>query len=314
MEERCSRPLLGTKGEAPLTPTLGPDWVAIVNPRSGGRFRPNELRHRVQDSVDRVLESEGAGHVDALVRSCRDAAGFLVVGGDGTLFEVLQACDRARQRIAVLPAGRGNSLAKDLGVADHSAAIECLMRGVDRPIDLLGVTLRYEDGSLWEGVSASNLAIGYPALVAHHAARWRRLGASSYAVAALTARIDALNVTLRCDDGPEVSSIVTGHVISNSRYIGPFLGFPSSSLFDGVVHTIEMHARTAGQLLHNLSSLTRLGFYEPGVRKDIRAIAIRLERPALLKIDGELRNGVREVHARVLPSALIVRVPAALHG
>ena len=267
----------------------------------------------MQDSVDRVLVSEGAGHVHALVRACRDAAGFLVVGGDGTLFEVLQACDRSRQRIALLPAGRGNSLAKDLGVVDRSTAIECLMRGVDRAIDLLGVRLRYEDGSVWDGVSASNLAIGYPARVAHHAARWRRLGAGSYAVAALAARIDALNIQLRCDDGPAVSSTVTGLVISNSRYIGPFLGFPSSSLFDGVVHTIEMQSRKGRQMLHNLSSLTRLGFYEPGVRKDLRTVAITLEKPTLLKIDGELRHGVREIQAHVLPSALTVRVPTALH-
>lgn len=285
-------------------------WVAIVNPRSGGRVAPEALARRLQGMVDRVLVSGGPGHVEALVRSCRGAAGILVAGGDGTLFEVLQACDRSRQKIVLVPAGRGNSLAKDLGLADRERAIACMTRGIDRAIDLLDVTVRREDGSVWQGVSASNLAIGYPAEVARTAARWRRLRAGSYAVAALAAPAGVLHVRVRYDDGPEVSTRVTGLVISNSRFVGPFLGFPSSSLVDGVFHAIELRAPKLRQMLHNLSSLSGLGFYEPGTRTDVRAVSVVVDRPTLLKIDGELRDGVCEVHVRVQPSAVTVRIPA----
>jgi diacylglycerol kinase (ATP) len=297
-----------------MTLTLAPNWVAIVNPRSGGRVMSNAFEQRLDRIVDRVLVSERAGHVDALVRSCRDAAGILVIGGDGTLFEVLQACDRSRQKIAVLPAGRGNSLAKDLGIADKDGVVDCMAHGIDRAIDLLDVTLRHEDGSVWRGVSASNLAIGYPAEVARGAARWRRLGTASYAVATLAAPAAVLHARLQCDDEAEASASVTGLIISNSRYVGPFLGFPSSSLFDGVCHTIEMRAGRIRQTLHNFSSLTGLGFYEPGVRKDVRSISIDLDAPALLKIDGELRTGVQEIRVRLLRSAATFRVPGASHG
>jgi diacylglycerol kinase (ATP) len=294
--------------------TLASDWVAIVNPRSGGRVGPHRFETRLRGTVQRVLVSERAGHVGALVRSCSDAAGILVIGGDGTLFDVLQACDRSRQRIALIPAGRGNSLAKDLGIADDETAIACISHGVDRAIDLLDVTLCHEDGRVWRGVSASNLAIGYPAAVAHAAARWRRLGTTSYAVAALAAPSTVLHARVRCDDAPEVSTHVTGLIISNSRYVGPFLGFPSSSVFDGVCHTIEMHAGRIRQGLHNLSSLTGLGFYEPGLRKDIRSINIELGEPALLKIDGEMRERVRHIRVRLEPGAVTFRVPVSLHG
>ena len=269
---------------------------------------------RLHAAAAPVLVSEGPGHVGALVRSCSDAVGIVVAGGDGTLFEVLQACDRSRQKIALIPAGRGNSLAKDLGIAEGLDAQDCIDRGVDRTIDLLAVTVRHEDGTTWNGVSASNLAIGYPAEVARGAVRWRWFGAGSYAIAAAIASMAPLDATLCCDDEPRESTRLTGFVISNSRFVGPFMGFPSSSLFDGVCHTIEMRAGRMGQTMHNLSSLSGLGFYEPGARRDVRAVAVALGRPALLKIDGEVRSGVMEIDARVQRHAVTFRVPPAQHA
>ena len=287
------------------------EWIAIVNLRSGGRARPEAFARRLESAVSRVFVSERAGHVDSLVRACPDATGIVVAGGDGTLFEVLQACDRARQKILLIPSGRGNSLAKDLGMDADCDPVACVQHGIDRAIDLLDVELVMHDGRRWTGVSASNLAIGYPAEVARQAARWRRFGPRSYAIAALTARIESLNVRIRCDDEQDESANVTGFVISNSRYVGPFLGFPSSSLGDGICHTIEMRAGRIRQAVHNLSSFSGLGFYEPGVRRDIRAIRIVLDTPSLMKIDGELRTGVSEIHARLSPAAVTFRIPAA---
>lgn len=293
------------------TSTAAGEWVAIVNPRSGGRTRPLAFFERLRSAAGRVLVSDGPGHIDALVQSCRDATGILVAGGDGTLFEVLQACDRSRQKIVLLPAGRGNSLAKDLGIAEDADPRSCIEHGVDVAIDLLAVTLRHADGTHWQGVSASNLAIGYPAEVARDASRWRRLRGGSYALAALTASPRPLNVRLRCDNAPIEASRLTGFVISNSRYVGPFMGFPASQLSDGVFHTIEMRAGRLRQAMHNLSSLSGLGFYEPGVRKDVRAVAAHLEKPALLKIDGEIRTGVVGIDVRLARGAVTFRVPAA---
>jgi diacylglycerol kinase family enzyme len=293
-----------------VTLTTAAEWVAIVNPRSGGRPRSSVFVDRVRAAVPRVFLSEGPGHVDSLVRSCSAAAGILVAGGDGTLFEVLQACDRSRQTIALVPAGRGNSLAKDLGLTDAYAALDGIRNGADRAIDLLRVRLVHDDGRTWEGVSASNLAIGYPAEVARIAARWRRLGAASYAVGTCIAPTTPIDVRMKCDDGAPVAVGLTGLVISNSRYVGPFLGFPASNLFDGVFHTVEMHARGVRQLLHNASSLTGLGFFEPVVKRDLRAVFVALDRPSLLKIDGELREGVREIDVRIEPAAVTFRVPA----
>jgi diacylglycerol kinase (ATP) len=290
------------------------EWVAIVNLRSGGRARPATFARDLESAVSRVLVSERPGHVDALVRSCSNAAGILVAGGDGTLFEVLQACDRSRQKIALLPAGRGNSLAKDLGIGKDADARTCIERGVDLPVDLLAVTLDFDDGTRWTGVSASNLAIGYPAAVARNAARWRWLRGGSYALAALTASPKPFDVRLRRDGAHAETIRLTGFIISNSRYVGPFMGFPASKLSDGVFHTIEMRSGRVRQAVHNVSSLTGLGFYEPGVRRDVRSVDARFDAPALLKIDGEIRSGVIAIEARVERGAVTFRVPPLPHA
>lgn len=313
MDARRSRPVLGVEGEAGLS---GTGWIAIVNPKSGGRSAASlaSVRSSLQGHVDALIVSDRAGAVETIVAEHRGACGFVVAGGDGTIFEVLQACDRARQRLAVLPLGRGNSLARDLGVATLARALETLTHGVDEAIDLLDVVLHTDDGAEWHGVSASNLAIGYPADVARLARGFRRLGAHSYTAAGVVARPRAFGAHVRVDDGQEKDESLTGAIISNSRYVGPFLGFPRASLSDGVCHTMTLRAGLARQLLHNLSSVTRLRFYEPGVTTDMRTIRLRLDAPMLVKIDGELREGVRAIEVRVLAQAVTFRVPGARRG
>jgi diacylglycerol kinase family enzyme len=272
------------------------------------------LARDLRPVVDDVLVSGHAGHVAALVGQCGAADGILVGGGDGTIFEVLQACDRGRQRLGVLPFGRGNSLARDLRLDTAARAIHSISAGVDRPIDLLDVTLRSEGGMEWRGVSASNVATGYPAAVARDAARWRRLRAQSYTAAGLLARPARFTARMRTDDGPAAVASLTGLIISNSRYVGPFLGFPRADLADGVIHAMELRSNWMGQMAHNLSAVTGLRFYEPGVVRDVRSLRLRLEAPALVKIDGELRGGIREIDVRVLPRAATFRVPADRHA
>lgn len=271
------------------------------------------LRDELGRAVDEVLVSQRAGHVGELVRGAQAADGIVVAGGDGTLFEVLQACDRSRQRIALLPMGRGNSLARDLAMVSSAELPRCLASGVDRRVDLLGVTLTGESVT-WSGVSASNLAIGYPAEVVRTATRWRRLGTAGYAVAAAVVGLEPLDMTVVWHDDPACRLRVTGLVVSNCRYVGPFLGFPMADLSDGVFDVMQMQSGPLGQTAHNLSTLTGMGFYEPAKVRAVRSVRITLDRPALLKIDGELREGVREVAVVALPGAVTFRVPGGGRG
>ncbi|MHC4787663.1 MAG: diacylglycerol/lipid kinase family protein, partial [Planctomycetota bacterium] len=115
--------------------------LVIANPTSGGGIAARRV-----DDVTAALRAEGLS-VDAFLTrgpgDAKDAAadasgeGTLLVafGGDGTVNEVLNGADLARCVLAVIPAGTGNVLAKELGVSGRPLeAVWQLARG--RCVDL----------------------------------------------------------------------------------------------------------------------------------------------------------------------------------
>jgi diacylglycerol kinase family enzyme len=166
-------------------------WLAIVNSHSGGRDSENvatieAVRHFTRD----VLFSEYPGHARELAANASLHKGIVAVGGDGTLLEILNGADRRRHEIAVLPAGRGNSLARDLGIATIGAGLDAIHHGRSVAIDLSEVILKRSDEFESRVVSASTIAVGYPVVATTLANRLRRLGKFSYAVAATMASIE----------------------------------------------------------------------------------------------------------------------------
>jgi diacylglycerol kinase family enzyme len=290
----------------------GAAWTSIVNPRAGGGVSSRRLA-RLRSELSALAEpfwlTERAGHAAELAERARQSRGIIVGGGDGTIFEVLQVCHHGDQRMAVLPLGRGNSLARDLGVARLRAGLDAIAAGVDRRIDLMEAAVHLAEGGTRSLLSASNLAIGYPAAVASAAGRWRRAGSSSYAIAALLTPPRSARVRVVIDDRPQDCD-VTGIIVSQSRYVGPFLGFPRANLGDGLFDVMLLRASWPAQMAHNASSWTRLRFFEPATTVSARHVRVMVAEPALLKIDGETIEGVAEVDVRVRPRATIFRTPA----
>lgn len=285
-------------------------WVAVINPRSGGGRSASALaalRRRLSPLVDDIVLSRHPGHVGEIVRDACTATGILVAGGDGTIFEALQACDRGRQRLAILPFGRGNSLARDLGLRSQEAALAALASGGDRRIDVMSITIQTRDAQ-WRGVSASNVALGYPARVAADASRWGRMGARSYAIAAMLAAPAPMMMRVTMN-GIDAATPLTGVIVSQSCHVGPFVGFPTADLQDGRFHVMRLRAGRLRQTVHNLSSLTGLRFYEPGVVEETNAIHIAVDAPSLLEIDGEMRNDVMSVSVDARGDGVTIRVP-----
>ena len=106
-------------------------WLAIVNPACSGmrdrKFRDTWLR-RLRYTATKVViceKPEDAPHIIA-EESAFDS--IAVVGGDGTVFDILPALDPSRHCLTVCPAGRGNSLARALGFASMPLALGGLKR------------------------------------------------------------------------------------------------------------------------------------------------------------------------------------------
>lgn len=124
--------------------------VFIVNPiagrssvrplLSGVAARLRRSGHRV-----RVLESRAPGDAKRLSTTLPpDVDRLVVVGGDGTIREVLTGRASAPLPIAVLPAGTENVFAKNYGYrADGESLTRCLIHGHIRSVDMATANDQY---------------------------------------------------------------------------------------------------------------------------------------------------------------------------
>jgi len=285
-----------------------------VNPRSGGNrncARRKALLNELERLAIRTELTRHAGHATELATEAQNYGGVVAVGGDGTLFEVLKGIDLSRQRIALIPMGRGNSLARDLGLMRGGNLLDAIHWQAAKAIDLLAVTLTTADGAQSRHLSASTVAVGYPAAVTRRARRLAQLGKMSYAAAAALTRPAHFSARVQQDSEPPRDVRLSGFVANNTRHLANFMAFRRANCCDGVFETMEMDAGLTKQTMHSLSALSGTGFYEPYAPKQARSARVQLETPQDLMIDGEMFQDAVLLDIRILPSAVTCNGPGA---
>ena len=305
MAQRRGRYLAGAGCEKEIH--LREQWLAIVNPRSGGNrnyARRKALLDGLEQIAIRTELTRYAGHATELAAEARDYSGVVAVGGDGTLFEVLKGIDLARQRIALIPMGRGNSLARDLGLMHRSNLLDTIHWQAAESIDLMAITLTTAEGAQSRHLSASTVALGYPAAVTRRARRLAQLGKMSYAAAAALTRPTHFSARVQHDSEPPRDVRLSGFVANNTRHLANFMGFRKASCGDGFFETLEMCAGLIKQTMHSLSALSGTGFYEPYAPTQARSTRVQLETPQDLMMDGEMFKDAVLLDICILPSAL----------
>jgi YegS/Rv2252/BmrU family lipid kinase len=131
-------------------------FALLVNPASG-RGRSLGALPAVIGELDRL----GAPHRTVTTRSMEHAAEeaarageagetIAAVGGDGLLRPVAGVIKGTNAAVALIPAGRGNDLARVLGIPrDPALAARLAVEGAERPIDVASV-----DGTPYLGIAS----------------------------------------------------------------------------------------------------------------------------------------------------------------
>lgn len=285
-----------------------------MNPRSGGnsnRARFSELLVALRRVAAKTVLTLHPGHASELARDAQSFAGLVVVGGDGTLFEVLKGIDYQQQRIALIPAGRGNSLARDLGLMHRHPFLDVLHWQQAHSIDLIQVHITAADGARSTHLSASTVALGYPAAVTLRARRLARLGKMSYAAAATATWPTRFSAHIQYAGSTPRQVRLSGFIANNTRHIANFIAFRQASFCDGRFDIMEMDAGLARQTAHNLSALSGTGVYEPYALTQTTNARLSLDSPQNLMMDGEIFPNVVSVDLHILPSALACNGPEA---
>ena len=117
----------------------------ICNPASsGGSYEPEDLHRELEGDYDlEWITTESPGDAAEAAREWRDGL-LIVVGGDGTISEVVNGLGQAGfpegVTLAILPAGTGNDLAATLAIPEDPAeAVAVLRQNRVRTLDVVRV-------------------------------------------------------------------------------------------------------------------------------------------------------------------------------
>lgn len=291
----------------------------IVNPAAGGGRcgkRCGEVLARLRDSGLALEEHHSRGPGDATELARRAYADghrrFLAVGGDGTSFEVLNgifprpADHTDAVTLGMLPLGTGNSFLRDFGIDGAMPALEALMRGDERPCDVVRAV--HADGTIHY---VNLLSVGFSARAGELTnRRFKGLGMAGYVAAVLVcmARLDHPVIPVRLDGGEIDRRPAALLSFSNSKFTGgTMMMAPHADVADGAVDVIRVGDLPRGRFIAAFPHIFRgTHVSRPGI-EETRASRVELveggERPVM--VDGEIFTlDVRSLE--VIPRALQV--------
>ena len=262
-----------------------------------------------------LLRSEYPGHARTLVERLPNGSTLLLMGGDGTVHEVLPGCVARNLRLAIIPCGSGDDFAFALGIPRHDplATVALLTGDHERRVDLGEVNGELFANAFGSGFDAD---VARRVLAAPHLFKglWRYL----YGIATgLTGfRLGELELDLEHPDGSHSHHRGASLLVSaqnGPRGGGSFLFAPGARVDDGVLDVVV--AGTFGRI----GTLAILGKVAKGTHEDhpqvhryaATALTLRWATLTPAHAEGELIATAESYRARVLPGALRVVAPAS---
>jgi YegS/Rv2252/BmrU family lipid kinase len=257
-----------------------------------------------------VVVTLGPGHATAVAKREQTAGLDLVVawGGDGTMNEVARVAAFTSVALAIVPAGSGNGLARDLGVPmDPRAALALAASGPRRRIDVGDV-----NGEYFFNVAGLGLDARIARAFADRRGRRGRLGYALAGVAEIW-RYRARPYELAWD-GDRLSRRALFVALANSRQYGSHGCIaPPARLDDGRLDLVIVAEQPLWRLLSHVPAFFR-GTLQPSQRVRMSTFTratILAGDGAELHLDGEPRPMASPLEVQVHPKALDVVVPSA---
>ncbi len=295
----------------------------VVNPAAGGgragRTAPAAERAlRAQGLTVRRVDTRDLDHARELAAQAASAGETVVaLSGDGmigVLADTLRELPGAV--LGVIPGGRGNDLARVLGIPDDpDAAAAIIAAGHTRPVDLGLVAPEGsgDGGQAFVGIASAGFDSDANR-IANEAPAW--LGGLVYVYGALAALISwrPARFEVELDPPGERRSFTAFSVgAANSKtYGGGMRAAPDAMLDDGLLEVVVVEH--VGKLRFLTSILPKVfkgtHVHEPGVSVfRARELSLSAERPFTMYADGD-PIGELPVRVRALPGAVTMLTPA----
>ncbi len=287
----------------------------IVNPSAGGG-----KAGRVAGDVEQALRTHGLDvrredtrdleHARSLAAAAaRNGETVAALSGDGMIGAVADAIRAVPgATLGVLPGGRGNDLARVLGIpSDPARACAVIADGVPREMDLGEV-----DGHAFVGIASAGFD-SEANRIANDAPAW--LGGLVYAYGALRALLSWRPARFEIElDPPGERRTFVGYSVAaaNSRaYGGGMMMAPGAMLDDGRLEIVVIERVSKLRFLANLPRVFKGSHVRLASVHVFRAgeVQIAADRPFALYADGD-PIGELPVRVRAARGAIRVLVPA----
>lgn len=278
----------------------------IANPLSGGGRAVHVAREVAADLGDagatvRITFSPGIEAAEGLVKDTA-AAGetCVVVGGDGMLSTMAGPLHKHEVTTAIVPSGRGNDFARQLGIPENiHDATRLAVGGLETRIDAIQVGDRVVVGSVYAGVDSrvSELV---------NSSSGRLPSAAQYQVASVRGLLQFTPRDYRVEVDDEVFEYRGFTAIAaNSGFYGKGMHIaPDADVHDGMLDVVMVGAGNRLKFIRALPQLYRGTHLANPEVTVVRGTAVRIEADGVQAYaDGE-PLGPTPVTARVLPGAL----------
>ena len=274
-------------------------FIITVNPHGGKKLGPR-LLNRVKPLFEAkgielfVVETTFAGHAKELANQLNitEYDGFIGIGGDGTLHEIINGMlsrhDGRKIPIGIIPGGSGNSYMHDLQLTDPLKAAKAIINGKTRALDTAKVEVNHI-------IKYSNNMIGWGLVtdVGNQAEHFRWLGTNRYTILSVVEvlRHKSRPAALIMDD-KKIEDEFTFIIACNSIHVGKGMKMaPKARLDDGLIDLIVIRSGVSRtRLLQVLPKLFDGGHInEPELEYyQTSQFSLIPETDEILNIDGEI--------------------------
>jgi len=305
------------------------DWAIIINPKSGKKkFRKQRkylfqtLKHAGISFDYRITRF--AGHASKIARYFveKDYKNILVLGGDGTISEVINGIfgsnikNTSSVKIALIPRGTGNDWGRFWGLtSDYKKSVEVFLKGKIQFIDIGKVEFEME-GVKESHFFINSIGLGLDAAVVNLTHRLKEIFGSHsfmYTIALLGAVFTYKPNKVRIfSDEKNISDTMFTMNIANGCYSGGGMKQnPNALPYDGLLDVMIAKKSTFWDIITALFRLFNGKLLEHPVIESFqtKSLLVQSDKAALMEADGIIVNGFSPFNISILPNAIQMIVP-----
>ena len=290
----------------------------ISNPKTG-RYGSRRLRS-IEDvasqlrslgiEVDVKLTAGPGEAAEIAARAARNGSSDVIVaGGDGTINEAIQGLAGTKARLAIIPRGTANVLARELNLPlDDEQATVVAARGNSRRVHL-GVAIGETTGARRHFVLMAGIGLDASVVRRVQPRLKKRIGKGAFWISGLShlANWNPLPFTLEIDNRKYSATFAA--IGNAARYGGDLSITPGARIDEPEFEICIIDTLSRVRYLHLLSHALRAGM--PRDKREVQFVksaSVKASGDAAVQVDGEL-IGQLPMRFEIAPESLEVIVP-----